>query len=57
MVSFQNAHVRYRIALDRGPEVEAVVGRSRGKLLATGSDVWVCANPSAVQVLPLEVSA
>ncbi|MGW6456510.1 ABC transporter ATP-binding protein [Streptomyces sp. NPDC055078] len=57
VVSFQGAHIRYRIALAGGPEVEAVVGRSRGNLLATGSDVWVCADPSAVQVLPLEVSA
>nr|WP_202559395.1 ABC transporter ATP-binding protein [Streptomyces sp. SID5914] len=57
VVSFQGTHIRYRIALKGGPEVDAVVGRGRGALLPTGSDVWVFADPSAVQVLPQEVSA
>ncbi|MGW6302855.1 ABC transporter ATP-binding protein [Streptomyces niveus] len=49
--SFQGASIRYRIALDAGPTLDAVTARRSGPTLRTGDRVTVTCPVEAAQVL------
>ncbi|MFD4118620.1 ABC transporter ATP-binding protein [Streptomyces niveus] len=49
--SFQGASIRYRVALDAGPTLDAVTARRSGPTLRTGDRVTVTCPVEAAQVL------